>query len=143
MMILALIARPWILYMQQMGATPRTLADDLMLTMTSPEPTQGDDDGMMDTLCVAVEASLEFIHDMGGKPSPHKSAVMASSKEHRKCLRAQKVGRQRQHYPGEAQLTRPGVAPHHQWRPNRHHPQQASGHRGGHRGPHQDAACSG
>jgi hypothetical protein len=35
MMILALITRPWILYMQQMGATPRTLADDRMLTMTS------------------------------------------------------------------------------------------------------------
>ena len=77
MMILALIARPWILYMQQMGVTPRTLADDLMITMTSPEATQADDDGMLDTLCIAAEATFDFIHDMGGRPSPNKSAVMA------------------------------------------------------------------
>jgi hypothetical protein len=92
MIMLASITRPWILYVQQMGATPRTLADDLMLTMTSPVHTQGYDDGMMDTLCIAVEATFEFIHDMGGKPSPNKSAVMASCSENRKRLRAHKWG---------------------------------------------------
>ena len=35
MMILALITRPWILLMKHMQVIPRTLADDLMLCLTS------------------------------------------------------------------------------------------------------------
>ena len=41
---------------------------------------------------MAVNATLAFIHDMGGKPSPTKSATLASSAEHRRRLRLQKWG---------------------------------------------------
>ncbi|WP_353239581.1 hypothetical protein, partial [Limnohabitans sp.] len=97
MMVLAIITRPWIMLMRSMQVMPRTLADDLMLCVTSdasPE-SDGEEADMVDTLVLAVDATLEFIHDMGGKPSPTKSAVLASSAAHRKRLRAQKWGAQR------------------------------------------------
>ena len=92
MMVLAIITRPWILLMQQMRVMPRTLADDLMLCLTSGVHPVSEEDDMIDTLSIAVDSTLDFIHDMGGKPSPNKSAILASSSAHRQRLRQQKWG---------------------------------------------------
>ena len=92
MMMLALITRPWILLMKHMETIPRTLADDLFLCLTSDCHPASPDRDMLDTLTTAVNATLAYIHDMGGKPSPTKSATLASSAEHRKRLRRQKWG---------------------------------------------------
>jgi hypothetical protein len=75
MMILALITRPWILLMKHMETIPRTLADDLFLCLTSDCHPASPDSDMLDTLTTAVNATLAYIHDMGGKPSPTKSAT--------------------------------------------------------------------
>ena len=86
MMILAIITRPWILLMQRMSLIPRTLADDLMLCITGDAHHTSDDDDMLDTFTIGIEVTLDFVQDMGGKPSPHKSAVLASDSGHRKKL---------------------------------------------------------
>ena len=92
MMILALITRPWILLTQRMSLIPRTLADDLMLCITGYAHSTSDDDDMLDTFTLGIEVTLDFIHDMGGKPSPNKSATVASAAAHRKKGSAFKSG---------------------------------------------------
>ena len=91
MMVRALITRPWILYMQRTSITPRTLADDLMLINigeSNPDSEAGD---MLETFSIAVDATLEFISDMGRRgPSPATSAVLASAISRRARFRKRK-----------------------------------------------------
>ena len=65
-MVLALITRPWILYMQQMSITPWTLADNLTLINTGESNSDDEDDDVLGTFNIAVEATLEFTNHMGG-----------------------------------------------------------------------------
>ena len=103
MMVLAIITRPWLLLIKQMDVIPRTLADDLALCLTSAEHPANDEHNMLGTLITAVDSTLEFIHDMGGIPSPNKSATLASAAEHRKKAPNLKVGQYWMLHPSQAQ----------------------------------------
>ena len=50
------------------------------------------EDDMLGNFSIAVEAALEYIHDIGGQPSPGKTALLASASTHRKHLRKTKWG---------------------------------------------------
>ena len=79
MVFIALYLRPWLLFMQTLGATPRLLADDMLLHVVGPH-----------CLSIFVEAyhnSMVFVEAMGGKIAPLKCMLFATLATHREFLR--------------------------------------------------------
>merc|ERR1712242_652533 len=81
---LALLMRPWILMMRELGVTPRTLADDLLLL--------ADGDGHEERLCKAVDATFRYIADLGGRVSAAKCYLSSSCAGTRGRLRTRTWG---------------------------------------------------
>eukprot|EP00973_Karenia_brevis_P044146 6116609-Karenia_brevis.AAC.1 len=63
--------------MQSLGATPRTLADDLLLTTTGSRA--------LNVFKVAFNKTIEHMIDLGGRLSPQKSNLLPHSK-HQKSV---------------------------------------------------------
>ena len=59
MMFLALLMRPWMSCMREMGASPRTLADDLLIVTTGPQH--------LTTFIDCTEETHVYLHSMGGQ----------------------------------------------------------------------------
>ena len=76
MMFLALVLRPWTMAMESIGATPRILADDLMLL------TSGSDH--VSKMHQAINKTHELLQDMGAKVAPAKSFVFSNRPQARK-----------------------------------------------------------
>ena len=76
MMFLALLLRPWTLAMKAIGATPRILADDLMLlTVGSLHVSK---------MHQAIDLTHEMLQDMGAKVAPKKSFIFSNMSAARK-----------------------------------------------------------
>ena len=58
-----------------MGASPRTLADDLLATAQGPHSA--------DLIEHVMHMTYAFITDMGGTPARHKTLLFATTAEHR------------------------------------------------------------
>ena len=59
MMFTALLLRPWMVMVKDMGACPRTLADNLLATTSGKEH--------LDKLIAVTEATQQFLQDFGGE----------------------------------------------------------------------------
>ena len=59
------------LQMEELGAIPRTLADDIMLLAK--------DSRVLHVIQVAFETTMDHLHDLGGRLAPSKSRVFATS----------------------------------------------------------------
>eukprot|EP00974_Lingulodinium_polyedra_P105493 10213737-Lingulodinium_polyedra.AAC.1 len=64
MMLVALLARPWVLRVRRTGAVPRVLADDMRVYAH----------GAQAGTCAiqAFRVTLDFVHDIGGAVAPTK-----------------------------------------------------------------------
>ena len=71
MMFIALLMRAWTVQMVALGATPRVLADDLMVTMFS--------NSHIWQFANAVNATLNHVNDMGGRNASSKSKLFSSA----------------------------------------------------------------
>ena len=76
MMFLALVLRPWTLTMQSLGATPRILADDLMLLTSG--------NNHVSKMQRAINATHELLQDMGAQIAPKKSFIFSNRLQARK-----------------------------------------------------------
>ena len=65
MMLIALLTRSWMALMEKHNVTPRTLADDLMMTAQGPNHLQG--------IIAATEATHRFLELLGAKVATNKS----------------------------------------------------------------------
>ena len=79
MMIIALHMRPWLRFMSELGATPRVLADDVMVYMTSEWHLEG--------FTRAYTATLQYIQDMGARAAPEKSFIFSTSGQTRTWMK--------------------------------------------------------
>eukprot|EP00969_Alexandrium_andersonii_P179098 7917782-Alexandrium_andersonii.AAC.1 len=78
---LALVMRPWILRLRQTGAVPRLLADDFHV-WAEPDHERSEEEVLTDSL----QATLVYLHEVGGRPQPAKSLITASTPVVRKSL---------------------------------------------------------
>ena len=90
MTMVAFLMRPWIGVIKEIGATPRVLADDILVWDDSPQ---------QETIVAkAYEATFMYINDIGGKAAPSKSYIFLTNRITRKRLRDhiwQEAGKQK------------------------------------------------
>jgi len=90
MTMVAFLMRPWIGVIKEIGATPRVLADDILVWDDSPQ---------QETIVAkAYEATFMYINDIGGKAAPSKSYTFSTNRTTRKRLRDhiwQEAGKQK------------------------------------------------
>ena len=79
MMVVALIMRAWVQMAKAQGATPRVLADDVLIVA------KGED--MLKVFARTLNATYEYLQAMGAKIAPNKSYNFASTKSARMWLR--------------------------------------------------------
>ena len=79
MTFIALLFRPWIVRMRQLGVTPRVLADDILITAEGT--------GQYMEFCAAYDATIEYVTDIGGKMAPDKSVLFSTCRLTRRTLR--------------------------------------------------------
>ena len=79
MTFIGLLFRPWILRMQQLGVTPRVLADDILIT--------AEGNNQYIDFCAGYDATIEYVTDIGGKLAPDKSVLFSTSRVTRRSLR--------------------------------------------------------
>lgn len=78
MMIVALIMRPWLQKTKELNVEPKVLADDVLIIATGAR--------MIKRLARAIDATHEFLHDLGAKVAPSKCFNFASNTTARKWL---------------------------------------------------------
>eukprot|EP00969_Alexandrium_andersonii_P301983 13348982-Alexandrium_andersonii.AAC.1 len=74
-MMLAFLMRPWVVKCRGLGLIPRLLADDFHIWAEA--------DGRKGAAAVlgdGLEATLQFLDKVGGRPQPPKSRIAASSR---------------------------------------------------------------
>ena len=69
MTMVALLLKPWINYMIEVGVEPRVLADDLMVTATG--------EGNRTRTIQAMQLSRQYFHDIGAKVANNKCFTFA------------------------------------------------------------------
>ena len=79
MTMVAFILRPWISIIQEIGAIPRILADDILVWDSSDRQEANFRD--------AYNATFRYIEDIGGKAAPDKSFTFSTSRTTRQRLR--------------------------------------------------------
>jgi hypothetical protein len=70
MVIVALILRPWMIEIMQLGMKPRTLADDILIIAQGPNH--------FNSLVKGVTATHRFLLDMGARIAPEKSTLFST-----------------------------------------------------------------
>ena len=78
MVFIALLLRPWMLQVQELGAVAHTLADELLLMVTGTR--------VLHVIQNALHLTMIHLHDLGGRIAPNKSKTFASVSEHRTWL---------------------------------------------------------
>ena len=97
MAVLALLTYPWITMVKsQYHVIPRALADDLSIWGRGPSDADCEQLGMdwQKRWQLAIQATLDYLVDMGAKPAHKKSLLLGSSKRLRGWLRRLKWGDQ-------------------------------------------------
>jgi len=79
MTMIAFLLRPWIGVIKSLGATPRILADDILVW--------GNSENQEHIIANAYEATFSYISDIGGKAAPAKSYTFSTHRTTRKRLR--------------------------------------------------------
>ena len=79
MTMIAFLLRPWVGVIRAIGATPRILADDILVW--------DDSDKQEAKIHSAYEATFQYIADIGGKAAPTKSYTFSTNRITRKRLR--------------------------------------------------------
>ena len=82
MMFLALLRRPWMSYMTALGAKPRKLADDLLITTAGPDH--------VNKFTKCTEEMHRFLKLPGAKVAADKSILFSSTEPRRQALRKHK-----------------------------------------------------
>ena len=80
MMYIAFLLRPWICKMDEMGAVPRILADDILLFAQGPKHEE--------VFKQAFEATHVFVADIGANLAPAKSTTFSTVESTRQKLKA-------------------------------------------------------
>ena len=80
MLFVSIYLRAWVVQMLELGATPRTLADDLMLMAYGSRA--------LHIFKHAFTLTLQHLVDLGGKLSAHKSKLFSTIETHRVWLSA-------------------------------------------------------
>ena len=78
MPVVSLLLRPWAQLVKEHGCKPRSLADDLLIV--------AEGEGHAKKLSLALDATLTFLSDMGGKVAPSKSLVFSTCARTRSWL---------------------------------------------------------
>eukprot|EP00973_Karenia_brevis_P063924 8885441-Karenia_brevis.AAC.1 len=78
MVFVSLFLRSWIVQMISLGATPRTLADDLLLTTSGGRA--------LHTFVSGFNATITHLQDLGGALAPSKSKLFSTLASHRHWL---------------------------------------------------------
>ncbi len=78
MPFVSLLLRPWAQLVKEHGCKPRSLADDLLIV--------AEGEGRAKKLSQALDATLTFLSDMGGKVAPIKSRVFSTCARTRSWL---------------------------------------------------------
>ena len=81
MMIIALMLRPWLKVVEQMGAEGRILADDIIVTATGKNHAK--------VFERAYDATHEYMHDIGAKIASKRSLTFAARPHDRRTLKHQ------------------------------------------------------
>ena len=76
MTMVALLLKPWINYMIELGVEPRVLADDLMVT--------AEGEGNRTKTINAMQKSRQYFHDIGAKVANNKCFTFATDPKVRK-----------------------------------------------------------
>ena len=79
MVMVALLMRAWVVMIKSMGVMPSLLVDDILILA------EGDD--MKEKFSKALDATHQYLIDMGATVAPDKSIVFATTKGMRKWLR--------------------------------------------------------
>ena len=88
MTILALMTYPWIQLVKQWRCVkPRALADDLCLWSCQQDTDDDDEAEYLHQWVQAVQATLDYLRNMGAAPAHGKSLLLASDTRRRKQLR--------------------------------------------------------
>eukprot|EP00973_Karenia_brevis_P079245 10995876-Karenia_brevis.AAC.1 len=74
MVFVALLLRPWMTQMHEIGAMPRTLADDLLLIA------KGNRAGHL--FGHAFDLTMVHLQDLGGRIAPQKTKIFATGAGH-------------------------------------------------------------
>ena len=79
MLMVAFLFRPWVNMVKTMSATPRILADDILVAAHGPTH--------FDTFTASFESTLTYIHDIGAAVAPDKSFLLSTNRVTRRSLR--------------------------------------------------------
>ena len=74
----ALLLRPWMIQVQELGAIARTLADNLLVMVTGTR--------VLHVFSHVFHIITVHLHDLGGRIAPTKSKIFASISDHRRQL---------------------------------------------------------
>ena len=78
MIFIGLLLRPWMLQVQEIGATARTLADDLLVIVSGHR--------VLSVFAHIFHLTMVHLHDLGGRIAPRKSKLFATVGDHRRWL---------------------------------------------------------
>ena len=76
MAFMAFIMRPWVMKMNHLGAKPRVLADDIMVSIAGA--------GSFDRFVPIFNDTLQYCKDLGARVAPDKSFTFSTDKKVRK-----------------------------------------------------------
>ena len=79
MLFITILLLPWTIQMESMDVMPRTLADDLMITVVGNKA--------LTLFARAYNATIEHLQALGGKLAPGKSFLFSTCDTTRKWLR--------------------------------------------------------
>ena len=83
---------PWARRLRKIGVAPRFLADDMFARCSAPKHVEEPLEHLQALTEAVVEATLDYIKNMGGNAQVRKCAILASSAELRAKLRGMKWG---------------------------------------------------
>ena len=82
MMMVAIMLRPWMLLMETLNATPRTLANDMLITTQGPH--------CINQVIATTTATHAYLDTMGAKVATSKSILFSSSQNGKQKLKKHK-----------------------------------------------------